>query len=226
MFPAEERFAPPSFEEDVGRFAKMLPPDLQVARARQQYEIEHPEAPTLPRYETTIMKKTPWGTITRKPISAPELPAELDIEQARARLAAEKARKAYWERPATTTPSPIMRMVGEGLLTLEEGKGLATKEKDDDLTEKDVISIMHTIERALATTYTPLNEPLPGEEYAERREYYAQQLETYRNRLDQIRTGKTETNRVKVKAPDGTIGTLPASQVAEAIKAGYQVIMD
>ncbi|MBA7664675.1 hypothetical protein ES703_72736 [subsurface metagenome] len=217
----------PDLERDVGRFAGMLPPELGVARARQKYAIEHPEAPTLPRYETTVTRRMPGGvTLTHKPIGAPELSTELEVEQARARLAAEQARKAYWERPATTTVSPIMRMVNEGLLTLDEGKGLATKESAGSLTEKDIISIMHTIERALASTYTPLNEPLGGEEYAERRTYYAQQLEVYKNRLDQIRAGKTEANRVKVKAPDGTIGTLPASQVAEAVKAGYQVITD
>ncbi len=217
---------PPSFEEEVAGLEKVLPPNLRAIRARQQYAIERPEAPTLPRYETTVTRRMPGGvTLTHKPISAPEFPTELEIEQAKGRLAAEQARKAYWERP-TTTLSPIMRMVDEGLLTFEEGKGLATKEKDDDLTEKDVISIMHTIERALAATYTPLNEPLEGKEYAERRNYYAQQLEVYRNRLDQIRAGKTKPNRVKVKAPDGTIGTLPSSQIAEAVKAGYQVITD
>ncbi|MBA7701369.1 hypothetical protein ES703_110105 [subsurface metagenome] len=226
-FAPESRFIAPDLEEDISRFAGMLPPDLQTMRAEQQYRIEHPEAPTLPRYETTVTRRMPGGvTLTHKPIGAPELSTELEIEQARARLAAEKARKAYWERPATTTVSPIMRMVEEGLLTLEEGKGLATKEKDDDLSEKDVISIMHTIERALASTYTPLNEPLEGGTYAERREYYTQQLEIYQGQLDRIRSGKTETNRVKVKALDGKIGTLPASQVAEAVKAGYQVITD
>lgn len=226
-FLPEHRFIAPDLEEDIGRFERMLPPDLQAARAQRQYAIEHPEAPTLPRYETTVTRRMPGGvTLTHKPISAPELSTELEVEQIKARLAAEQARKAYWERPATTTPSPIMRMVNEGLLTLDEGKGLAIKEKGGDLTEKDIISIMHTIERALAATYTPLNEPLEGGTYEERRGYYTQQLEAYQNRLDQIRAGKAEPARVKVKAPDGTIGTLPASQVSEAVKAGYQVITD
>lgn len=90
------------------------------------------------------------------------------------------------------TPSPIMKMVNEDLLTFSEGKELARKEKEGDLGEKDIISIMHTIERALASTYTVLNEPISGEKYAERRNYYAQQLDIYRKRLDQLRTGKTE----------------------------------
>lgn len=116
----------------------------------------------------------------------------LEMETLRARKAAEEARKAYWERPtAGTAPSPIMKMVNEGLLTLPEGKELARKEKEGNLNEKDIISIMHTIERALASTYTLLNEPLGGEKYAERRNYYAKQLDIYRKRLDQIRAAKT-----------------------------------
>jgi hypothetical protein len=87
-----------------------------------------------------------------------------------------------------------MKMVGEGLLSLEEARKLARKEADGDLTEKDIISIMHKIEEALASTYTPpWNEPLPGEKYAGRREYYAKQLEIYKNRLDQLRGEKSQS---------------------------------
>lgn len=108
------------------------------------------------------------------------------------RLQSEKARTAYWSRPKQVpTPSPVMKMVKEGLLTLEEGKGLARKDEEGNLTEKDIISIMHTIERALASTYTVLNEPISGAKYAERRNYYAQQLDIYRKRLDELRAERT-----------------------------------
>lgn len=121
----------PDLERDVGRFAGMLPPELGVARARHKYAMEHPEmlAPKLPRYETTQTFKTPYGTRTRKLIPPP---SRLDIEQARARIASEKARTAYYERPPTTTPSALMKLVGEGVLTFEDAQRLARKEEDPD----------------------------------------------------------------------------------------------
>jgi len=71
----------PDLEQDISRFAGMLPPDLQAERAKQQYRIEHPEVPVLPRYETTQTFKTPYGTFARKSITPPRLTTERQMYQ-------------------------------------------------------------------------------------------------------------------------------------------------
>lgn len=108
-----------------------------------------------------------------------------------------KAQAKYYTQRAegTTTLSPIMRMVREGLITQAEGRKLARKDADNDLGEKDIISIMHTIERALEATYDAIGSPLPGRE--DQRKYYVEQLEQYKSRLDEYRSatrrGETES---------------------------------
>lgn len=144
--------------------------------ARQQYQGPVPQWPA---FEAPPQMRTDFGV--------KELAKQLDpLYQAQTKY---YRGGGYYGR-RKPTPSPIMKMVNEGLLTKKEGKGLARKEKDDDLGEKDIISIMHTIERALASTYTVLNEPIAGAQYAKRRQYYTEQLEVYRQRLEQLRRSK------------------------------------
>jgi len=63
-------------------------------------------------------------------------------------------------------------------------------ETEDNLTEKDIISIMHTLERAMAATHDAAGFPLEGPEYAEHRKYYAEQLEHYKELLQRRRAEK------------------------------------
>lgn len=97
--------------------------------------------------------------------------------------------RALLGRPKPTL-SPIGKMISEGLLTKEEGQKLARRESQDQLTEKDIISIMHTLERAMAATHDAAGFPLEGPEYAGHRKYYAEQLEHYKALLQRRRSEK------------------------------------
>jgi hypothetical protein len=132
-----------------------------------------------------------------------------------AQLQAEKARTAYWsrDRATTGTPSPIQKMITEGIITPEEGKDLALKTIKGELTEKDIISIMHTIQSAIGETYDALGTELKGPEMAKNRLYYVQQLESYQKRLDKLR-GQGEARKILgdagINVPEPTTGITPA----------------
>jgi len=155
---------------------------------------------------------------------APMLRDPLETEAMRADIDFTKARTKYYGQDRPATLSPIMKMVKEGLITQAEGRKLARKDADDDLGEKDIISIMHTIERALEATYDAIGSPIPGRE--DQRKYYIEQLEQYKSRLDEYRSarrGETESYYSPSNPPleNLPLGTLEVNRTAPIAPRPY-----